>query len=130
MAASNHRSRRAGQAGLRHVWLAGLGLASVLRREAVNANERALAEARRLQRLAGGVIAEARSQVVAGVETAREQVEPIVAKVTNEMVLRVAPALEKMGLQALVPQKRRKKTMNKTARRAPASPSRRSKRTL
>lgn len=122
MTTSHIRSRNAGRTSLRHVWLAGLGLVSLLRREAVNANERALAETRRLQRRAGGLVSEARAQAIAGADTAREQLDPIIA--------RIAPALEMLGLRSLGSYLGRSPLPKKAARRAASGRARRSNRNV
>lgn len=126
MAMSKPQSRNAGETSLRHVWLAGLGLASVARREAINAGGRALADAASLQRRARDLAEDAKAKVLAGADSARDRLDPIVAKVNDAIGVRLAPVLEKLGLRPRgVLTVRRTPVAKSTARRvAPRQPRR------
>ncbi len=91
MAAAKRKSNAAGKTTLRHVWLAGLGLVAISRREALAAPARASARLeavqRRLQELAGNAGARVR------------QVEPCVVQFSSEVEARLAPVLDKLGLK-------------------------------
>lgn len=91
MAAAKRKSNAASKTTLRHVWLAGLGLVAVSRREALAAPARASARLDALQR---------RVQELAGSAGARvRQVEPCVVQFSSEVEARLAPVLDKLGLK-------------------------------
>jgi hypothetical protein len=124
MAIVKRKPRAANQTTFRHVWLAGLGLVAVTRRQAVAAPARLAAQAeaaqRRMQELVGNA--------GAGV---REQVEPRVVRFSAEVEARLAPVLDKLGLK---PHGRRsarnaRKTTGKSqARRVARTPAKRAAR--
>jgi len=109
---------------LRHVWLAGLGLAVVARREALASGVRALDRIGALQRRAQGLVADARDNVRDGIENVRGQVEPTVVKFSAEVEARLAPVLDKLGLKGGKRQRRgaRKAAKPAQARRAARKP--------
>ena len=74
---------------LRHLWLAGLGLTVVARREVINGGRRVV---RRLAAFDAGAMLRDR------VEDARGQVPPGVLRFSAEVEARLAPVLEKLGL--------------------------------
>lgn len=83
---------------LRHLWLAGLGLAAVARREALAGAGRAVGQVEALQRRVRDLAADARGNVVDGIENVRGQVEPKVVRFSADVEARLAPVLDKLGL--------------------------------
>lgn len=81
MAKLKRKTGTENQTTLRHLWLAGLGLAVVARREALGARQRLLDQVR-----------EVRASV-------RGQVEPQVVKFSQDVEARLAPVLDKLGLK-------------------------------
>ncbi|WP_242691236.1 hypothetical protein [Lysobacter enzymogenes] len=113
---------------LRHLWLAGLGLAAVARREALAGAGRAAGQVEALQQRVRGIAADARGNVVGGIENVRGQVEPKVMQFSAEVEARLAPVLDKLGLKGQrkprAQRKGRKPAAKKAAapRRAPRKP--------
>lgn len=103
----------------RHLWLAGLGLVAVTRKEAIATAERALGGLGALQRHVARGIADAQANVVHGLEGARAQVEPTVARFSGEVESRLAPVLSRLGLEprAKAQRKARKPAGKTTVRR-------------
>ena len=123
MAISKHASRTTSETTLRHVWLAGLGLVAVTRREAMAAAGRAAGDiallTRRIERVAAG----AQGTVAEGMDGVRGQVEPMLAQLGDDVQARLAPVLAKLGLQpnTRAPRKSRTPAAKKATRRAAAS---------
>lgn len=112
---------------LRHLWLAGLGLAVVARREALAGAGRAAGQVDALQRRVRDLASDARGNVVGGIENVRGQVEPKVVQFSAEVEARLAPVLDKLGLKgqrkSRAQRKGRKPAAKKAApRRAPRMP--------
>jgi hypothetical protein len=126
MATSNLPLRRAGKTGLRHVWLAGLGVVSVLRRGVINANHEASLEASRLERRAVDLADRIKSQMIAGAESARVHLDPIVLKAKERIGHQVASTLDKIGLPSSSPRAGHT-TAPRTTRRAATASSRRTR---
>lgn len=105
---------------LRHVWLAGLGLAVVARREALAGGARTLDRIGALQRRAQGLVAGVRDDVRGGIENVRGQVEPTVVKFSAEVEARLAPVLDKLGLDGGKRQRRGARKPRKAAKPAQA----------
>lgn len=105
---------------LRHVWLAGLGLVVVARREALAGGARALDRIGSLQRRAQGLVADARDNVRGGIENVRGQVEPTVVKFSAEVEARLAPVLDKLGLKGSNKPRRGARKPRKAAKPAQA----------
>jgi hypothetical protein len=83
----------------RHLWLAGLGLVAVTRKEAIATAGRVIGGLGALkQRLERGA-ADAQANVRHGLEGVRGQLEPTVAQFTAEVESRLAPVLGKLGLE-------------------------------
>lgn len=91
MAAAKRKSNAASKTTLRHVWLAGLGLVAVSRREALAAPARASAQFDALQRRVQALASSAGARV--------RQVEPCVVQFSSEVEARLAPVLDKLGLK-------------------------------
>ncbi|WP_363797358.1 hypothetical protein ABU614_19475 [Lysobacter firmicutimachus] len=105
---------------LRHLWLAGLGLAVIARREALASGARTVDGIGALQRRAQGLVADARDNVRGGIESVRGQVEPTVVKFSAEVEARLAPVLDKLGLKGGKKQRRGARKPRKAAKPAQA----------
>jgi len=97
--AKNRKSPPSHQTTLRHVWLAGLGLVVLARREAAALPGRMLAGVSHGQRAAVARWVEARSGVQGGLAFARAQVEPTVVQFSSAVERRLAPVYVKFGLK-------------------------------
>lgn len=122
MAVTKKKSTAANETNLRHVWLAGLGLLALTRREAIATVQRAIGGVDALKQRAERTVTEAQANVRDGIETVRGQVEPKVAQFSAEVESRLAPVLVKLGLKPRVKAQRktRKAATKKAIRRAPA----------
>lgn len=108
MAASRSKSRATRATTLRHVWLAGLGVIAVTRREVLAAPTR-LGE---LQACGEALVDALRSRV-------QGQVEPKVVRFSAEVEARLAPVLDKLGLKKTRrPARKAKKATRPQSRRA------------
>lgn len=123
MAATKPRSRVASETTLRHVWLAGLGLVAVSRRELLASRARLQARAAGLQDRAQDLAKAARAGVLG-------QVEPTVVRFSAEVEARLAPVLDKLGLgpKTRRPARKARKATPPKARRAARKPVRRTTR--
>ncbi|MEH6421632.1 hypothetical protein [Pseudomonas sp. CGJS7] len=90
----------ANETTLRHLWLAGLGLAVIARREALAGAGRAAGRVEALQQRVRDLASDARSNVRGGIENVRDQVEPKVVKFSADVEARLAPVLDKLGLKS------------------------------
>lgn len=99
MAAVKRKKPAASETTLRHVWLAGLGLVVLARREAIAAAARGVGRVDALQQRVRDLADDARSNVRGGIENVRDQVEPKVVKFSAEVEARLAPVLDKLGLK-------------------------------
>ncbi|ALN62470.1 hypothetical protein GLA29479_1592 [Lysobacter antibioticus] len=108
----------ASETTLRHVWLAGLGLVVLARREAIAAAGRGIGRVDALQRRVRDFADDARSNVRGGIENVRDQVEPKVVKFSAEVETRLAPVLDKLGLKK---PKRGQRKARKAAAKKPQS---------
>lgn len=126
MAAAKRKPRPANEEiTLRHVWLAGLGLVVIARRETLAAAGRVVERADALQRRVQNLADDAKSNVRESIENVRGQVEPKVLKFSAEVESRLAPVLDKLGIkpQGKRPARKTRKTAAKKkpqARRAAA----------
>ncbi len=100
MATAKRKSHPANEITLRHLWLAGLGLAAVARREALGARLRVLEQVREVR------------------ASLRGQVEPQVVKFSQDVEARLAPVLDKLGLKKAA--KARKPRKAATRAKAPS----------
>lgn len=121
MAATKRKTPANRETSLRHVWLAGLGLAVLARRQALTAGDRVAGRADDLKRRALALADDARANVVGGLDLVRGQVEPKVVKLSAEVEARLAPVLDKLGLKDA--------TQKRPARKARKSVGKRSGRT-
>lgn len=120
MAISKNKPRATNETTLRHVWLAGLGLVAVARKEAVGAANRLMGEAGMLKRRVERSTAGAQANFAEGIDSVRGQVEPMLAQFSAEVESRLAPVLVKLGLRAKPLRKTRKPAAKKATRRASA----------
>ena len=112
---------------VRHLWLAGLGLVVVTRREAIATAGRVLDGVGELKQRVERGAADAEVNIRHGIDGVRGQVEPKLAKIrvaqfSAEVESRLAPVLVKLGLkpQANTQRNTRKPAAKKTVRRATA----------
>jgi hypothetical protein len=122
MAAKKKTASKSQETTLRHVWLAGLGLVAVARRETVNAANDAVAKVHALKQQAGKLAGETQANVRDGIASVREQGEARVGQFSADVESRLAPVLVKLGLKpAPAAKKRGRKPAKKVvAKRAPA----------
>ena len=122
MAVSKKKSAAANETTMRHVWLAGLGLIAMTRREAIAVPGRVFAGVAQWKRRAGEAVADAQANVRDGIDGVRSQVEPKVVKLSAEVESRLAPVLVKLGLKqrAKAQRKTRKPAAKKIVRRTTA----------
>lgn len=105
---------------LRHVWLAGLGLVAVARREAATAANDAAARVFALRQQAGKLVSDTQANVLGGIASVREQGEARVGQFSADVEARLAPVLSKLGLKpARKPAKPRARKA--AAKKAPAT---------
>lgn len=120
MAIRRPGARNAGQTTLRHLWLAGLGVVSLVRRDTIDTGDRMLAQAARLEQRARGVADLARRVL------ARGPLGPAIARIEDGIGPRLAPAMRRLALRPRAnPGKVRRPAAGKSARGAAASQSRR-----
>ena len=120
MAAKKTR-RKTPEPTLRHVWLAGLGLIAVARREAVGAANDALGKLQAARRQAEAMAGQAQRDVLERLADVREHGEASVERFSADVETRLQPVLAKLGLkqQARKPAARsRKKPAAKRTRAA------------
>ena len=120
MAAKKTR-RKTPEPTLRHVWLAGLGLIAVARREAVGATNDALGKLQSARRQAEAMAGQAQRDVLERLADVREHGEASVERFSADVETRLQPVLAKLGLkqQARKPAARsRKKPAAKRTRAA------------
>ena len=109
----------------RHLWLAGLGLAAVARREAGNAACAALASANAWRGRASSFAGDASSVVRGGALTLREKIEPVLGGLGDAIEARFSPLFIGIGIvgpgAARAPRKSRRPAAKKAAaaRRTP-----------
>lgn len=123
MAATKRKTPANRETSLRHVWLAGLGLAVLARRQALTAGDRVAGQADELKRRALALADDARANVIGGLDLVRGQVEPKVVQFSAEVEARLTPVLDKLGLKDATPKparKARKSAGKRTGRTASA----------
>lgn len=108
------RRTKAPEPSFRHVWLAGLGVVAIARRESA---ARLDAAKQGIERIAQ----QAQANVREGLASVREQGEARVGQFSAELEARLAPVLNKLGLSSgrAVPVRRRKAA--KATKAAPAA---------
>ena len=110
---------------LRHLWLAGLGVIAVARRETSNAANDAAAGFAALTMQAGKLASDAQANVRGGIASVREQGEAKASRFSADVEARLAPVLVKLGLKPKAKKTTRgrkpvKKTVAKRTRAASA----------
>lgn len=124
MATTRNSRKRSAQASVeptpRHLWLASLGLLAAARREGMATVECAIARAESAANDVRKATRQAEQQFRGRVEGLRDQVQPAIAKVGNEVEVRIAPVLAKFGIEAP-----KAKRPARKARKAPAKAARR-----
>lgn len=103
------------ETSLRHLWLAGLGVVAIARRETRNAANDAVARIDALKQRAARLAGEAQDNVRGGIASVREQGEARVGQFSAEVEARLAPVLAKLGLKPK-PATRSRKTTKKAAK--------------
>jgi hypothetical protein len=126
MAAKKKTKSKVQETTLRHLWLAGLGAAAVVRRETLNAANDAVAKVVALKKQAGKLADEAQANVLDGIASVREQGEATASRFSADVEARLAPVLVKLGLKP-APKKTarsRKPVKKAAAKRTRATPAR------
>lgn len=128
--AAKKTSRKTPEPTLRHVWLAGLGLVAVARREALGAVAEAGQRIDAARRQAATFASTAQRDVLGRLADVREQGEARVGQFSADVEARLEPVLVKLGLKkkparktsrARKPAPARAKTARKPAARKPAA---------
>ena len=101
---------------LRHLWLAGLGMVSVARREAANAANDAAHKMDAFKQQAEQLAGRAQAGVVEGLAVVRQQGEARVGQFSADVEMRLAPVLAKLGLKPRSAAKTRTSTSAKAKR--------------
>lgn len=121
MAAKKKTTAKSQETTLRHLWLAGLGLVAVARRETLSAANDAAAKVESFRKQAEKLASDTEANVRDGIASVREQGEAKVGQFSAEVEARLAPVLAKLGLKPAAKAKRARKASKKTAtKRAPA----------
>ncbi len=124
MAAKKKTTLKAQDTTLRHLWLAGLGALSVLRRETLNTANDTAAKVEAFKQQAGQLANEAQANVRDGIALMREQSEAKVGQFSAEVEARLAPVLVKLGLKPKTPKAARaRKASKKIAAKRPRAAS-------
>ena len=99
MVAKKKTKSNAQETTLRHLWLAGLGVVAVARREARNAANDAVNQVESLKKQAGKLANQAQANVLDGFSNVREQGEARASQFSADVEARLAPVLAKLGLK-------------------------------
>lgn len=124
MAAKKKTKPKVQETTLRHLWLAGLGVVAIARRETLNAANDAVAKVEALKKQANKFANEVQANVLDGIASVREQGEAKASQFSAEVEARLAPVLVKLGLKPQTkktPRGRKpaKKAVTKRARATP-----------
>ena len=114
--AAKKTSRKTPEPTLRHVWLAGLGLVAVARREALSAVAEAGQRIDAARQQAATFASTAQRDVLGRLADVREQGEARVGQFSADVEARLEPVLVKLGLK--------KKPARKTSRTRKPAPAR------
>ncbi len=99
MAAKKKSKSNVQETTLRHLWLAGLGVVAVARREARNVANDAATQLESLKQQAGKLANEAQANMRDGLSNVREQGEAKASQFSADVEARLAPVLAKLGLK-------------------------------
>ncbi|WP_454831130.1 phasin family protein [Pseudoxanthomonas wuyuanensis] len=125
MATKKRTRTQSQETTLRHIWLAGLGVVAIVRREAVNAANDAVAKAEALTRQAGKLASETQINLRDSLASVREQGGARADQFSAEVEVRLAPVLAKLGLRPKPKAKpRTRKAASKTAAKRTRTPTR------
>lgn len=102
---------------LRHLWLAGLGMVAVARREALSAANDAAHRMESFRQQAEQLASHTQANVMEGIAAVRQQGEARVERFSADVEARLAPVLAKLGLK---PQPAAKPRTRKPAKKAAA----------
>ena len=116
--AAKKQTRKTPEPTLRHVWLAGLGLIAVARREAIGAASDAVGKLQAARQQAEAFAGQAQRDVLGRLADVREQSEASVERFSADVEARLQPVLTKLGLKKPVrkaaPRARKKPAAKKT----------------
>ena len=121
MAARKNEKLKIQDTTLRHLWLAGLGVAGSARRESMKAANDAAARLDMLKKRAGTLADETQANVREGIANVREQGGTRASQFSAEVESRLAPVLEKLGLTPAGAKRPRKTTRKTAGKRAAAA---------
>jgi len=126
MAAKKKTKSKVQDTTLRHLWLAGLGVVAVARREALNATHDTAAKVESFKKQAGKLAEEAQVNLLGSLSSVREQGEARASQFSAEVEARLAPVLVKLGLKPKSKQttRGRKPAKKAVAKRTRATPAR------
>ncbi len=123
MAARKNDKLKIQDTTLRHLWLAGLGVAESARRESIKVANDATARLDVLKKRAGTLADATQANVREGIVSVREQGGTRASQFSAEVEARLAPVLAKLGLTP-AGSKRARKTTRKPATKRTAAASR------
>jgi hypothetical protein len=98
MTAKKRSRSKPRQTTLRHLWLAGLGVVSVVRRQAAGAANDAAHRMETLKRQAEQMAGQAQASVAGSLASVRQQGEVRVGRFSADVEMRLAPVLAKLGV--------------------------------
>jgi hypothetical protein len=124
--AAKKQTRKTPEPTLRHVWLAGLGLIAVARREAIGAANDAVGKLQAARQQAGALAGQAQRDVLERLADVREQGEASVERFSADVEARLQPVLAKLGLKKPArkpaPRARKKPAAKRTRTATPRKP--------
>ncbi len=124
--ATKKTTRKTPEPTLRHVWLAGLGLIAVARREAIGAANDALGKLQAARQQAEALAGQAQRDVLERLADVREQGEASVERFSADVEARLQPVLAKLGLKKPVRKTATRARKKPAAKRTRATPARKS----
>lgn len=115
MSAKKKSQAKSQETTLRHLWLAGLGMVAVARREAINAANDAAHKVESFKQQADRLASQAQLGVAESLASVRQQSEARIGQFSADVEARLAPVLVKLGLK---PQSAAKSRARKSANKA------------
>lgn len=106
---------------LRHLWLAGLGVAESARRASLVVASEASEKLDSLKKRAGLVAAETQASVLDGITSVREQGSTRASQFSADVEARLVPVLVKLGLKPARAPRARNSQVKSSAKRTPAA---------